>query len=191
LTTTKFSEVPDMTRHGEKDSISGSATSRGHGGVEEAKGVASDVLDQARAAGSAVGRQASGLGSAIKQGLTDQVERQKNGIAERIGAFAERAQRNAQELSRDEPWLSSLLGRGARELDDMAADIRDNDVASIVGSAEVFARRQPALFMGAAVALGFALTRLVRPTGSYRTRTPQRSSANVRKDIDMAKGGVS
>ena len=32
----------------------------------------------------------------------------------------------------------------------------------ILGSVEVFARRQPALFVGAAVALGFALTRVVR-----------------------------
>ena len=30
-----------------------------------------------------------------------------------------------------------------------------------MGSVEVFARRQPALFVGAAVALGFALTRVV------------------------------
>jgi hypothetical protein len=34
-------------------------------------------------------------------------------------------------------------------------------VPGILGSVEVFARRQPALFMGATVALGFALTRFV------------------------------
>ena len=50
-----------------------------------------------------------------------------------------------------------------------------SDVAGILGSAEVFARRQPALFMGAAVALGFALTRVVRTgaldegRGTYRS----------------------
>jgi hypothetical protein len=55
-----------------------------------------------------------------------------------------------------------MLGRGARELQTIAGDIRNNDIGSIVGSAEVFARRQPALFMGAAVALGFALTRVIR-----------------------------
>jgi gas vesicle protein len=178
----RSSEVPDMTRHGQKDSISGSAANQGRGVVEEAKGMAREVLDQARAAGSAVSRQASGLGSTIKQGLTDQVEQQKNGIADRIGAIAERAQRNAEELSQDEPWLGSLLGRGGRELGDMAADIRDNDVTSIIGSVGVFAERQPALFMGAAVALGFALTRVVRPrptTGSYRTHPPQQSSAGL------------
>ena len=43
--------------------------------------------------------------------------------------------------------------------DDMEA--RRQDIADLMGSVEVFARRQPALFMGAAVALGFALTRVV------------------------------
>ena len=54
------------------------------------------------------------------------------------------------------------MERGARELGGVAKDIARNDVAGILGSAEVFARRQPALFVGAAVALGFALTRVVR-----------------------------
>ena len=53
------------------------------------------------------------------------------------------------------------MGRGADELGGIADEIRRNDVAGLLGSVEVFARRQPALFMGAAVALGFALTRFV------------------------------
>ena len=44
----------------------------------------------------------------------------------------------------------------------VAKDMERSDVAGILGSAEVFARRQPALFVGAAVALGFALTRVAR-----------------------------
>ena len=52
----------------------------------------------------------------------------------------------------------------------MANEIRRNDVMGLLGSFEVFARRQPALFMGATVALGFALTRFVGsgPTAADR-----------------------
>ena len=129
--------------------------------AEQAKGAVSDVAREARATGSSLHKEASGLGNTIKQGLSDQVERQKNGIADRLSVVAERVQRTAGDLQEQEAWLGSLLGRGASELEGIADEIRRNDVPGILGSVEVFARRQPALFMGATVALGFALTRFV------------------------------
>lgn len=129
--------------------------------VEQAKGAVEDVTREARAAGSSVGGEVRGLGSTIKQGLTDQVERRKNGIADRLSVVAERVEQTAGDLRGQEAWLGSLLGRGASELQGIADEIRRNDVPGILGSVEVFARRQPALFMGATVALGFALTRFV------------------------------
>ena len=42
-----------------------------------------------------VGEEVRGLGSTIKQGLTDQVERQKNGIADRLSVVAERVGQTA------------------------------------------------------------------------------------------------
>ena len=54
-----------------------------------------------------------------------------------------------------------LTDQVERRKNGIADEIRRNDVPGILGSAEVFARRQPALFMGATVALGFALTRFV------------------------------
>ena len=105
--------------------------------------------------------EASSLGGAVKQGLSDQIERRKNGIADRLSAVAERAQTTANDLRDQEAWLGNLIGRGADELDGIAEEIRRNDVTSMLGSVEVFARRQPALFMGATVALGFALARFI------------------------------
>lgn len=132
------------------------------GGVaEQAEGAARDVAEEARAAGASLRREVGGLGSTIKQGLSDQVERRKNGIADRLSTVAERVQATAGDLHEREVWLGSLLGRGASELQGIAEEIRRNDVPGILGSVEVFARRQPALFMGATVALGFALTRFV------------------------------
>ena len=171
-----------MTQHGHEDSTSGSTADQGRGVVEQAKGAARDVMSEARAAGSSVRQEAAGLGSTIKQGLSAQVDQQKKGIADRIGAIAERTQRAADDLRDQEAWLGNLLGRGARELEHIASDIRDNDMQSIIGSAEGFARRQPALFMGAAVALGFALTRVVRAgpaaSGSHGDQTPYRPSSS-------------
>jgi hypothetical protein len=58
-------------------------------------------------------------------------------------------QRSADELRGSEAWLADLLERAARELRGVASDMERNDVAGILGSAEVFVRRQLALFVGA------------------------------------------
>ena len=85
--------------------------------------------------------------------------------------MAKRAHATAGDLRDQEAWLGNLLGRGADELAGIAEEIRRNDVPGLLGSVEVFARRQPALFMGATVALGFALSRFVaggtKPSDSY------------------------
>ena len=130
------------------------------GATEELRGAVRDVAGEARAAGAALRDEASGLGSTLKQGLTAQAERRKNVVADRLAAVAERAQRTADDLGDKEPWLGDLVARGARELEDVAGELRDRDLAGLLSSVEVFARRQPALFMGASVALGFAMTRL-------------------------------
>jgi hypothetical protein len=94
--------------------------------------------------------------------LADKAEEQKDGVADRIGAIADRAHSTADELRDREAWLAGLIDRGARELDEFADAVRHRDIASLWNSLESFARRQPALFMGAAVAAGFALTRVAR-----------------------------
>ena len=167
-----------MAQHGpehrETGTTSGTAAGEANGMLDEVKGAAQDVAKQARAAGSSLLDEASSLGGTIKQGLSDQVEHQKNGIADRLSAVAERAQTSASDLRDQEAWLGNLLGRGADELQGLAEEIRRNDVADILGSVEVFARRQPALFMGATVALGFALARFVGggPTAADGSNKP-------------------
>ena len=128
----------------------------------EAKGAARDVAGEAREIGSTVKSEALGVVSAVRQGLADKAEEQKDGVADRIGAIADRAHSTADELRDREAWLAGLIDRGARELDGFADAVRHRDISTMWGSLESFGRRQPALFMGAAVAAGFALTRLVR-----------------------------
>lgn len=128
----------------------------------EAKGAARDVAGEAREIGSTMKSEALGVVSAVRQGLADKAEEQKDGVADRIGAIADRAHSTADELRDREAWLAGLIDRGARELDGFADAVRHRDISTMWGSLESFGRRQPALFMGAAVAAGFALTRLVR-----------------------------
>ena len=184
-----------MTNHDPQPSSKslpkGRAAEQAGGVTDEIKGAAGDMAREARAAGEAVRQEVSELGSTIKQGLSDQVERQKNGFADRLSAVAERAQTSASELRAQEAWLGNLLGRGADELAGIAEEIRRNDVPGLLGSVEVFARRQPALFMGATVALGFALTRFIGggPTDADTSREHIGRSDYSRPDLGRPHAG--
>jgi hypothetical protein len=147
------------------------------GVTEEAKGAARDVMDEARATGSTLKQEAKGLTGSLKEGLSAQARAQKDNVADRIGSIAERVHQTAEDLRDREGWLAGLMDRGAQELDGIADDIRRSDMSTLMDSVEVFARRQPALFMGASVALGFALSRVARSGaepryGSYEDRSP-------------------
>jgi hypothetical protein len=130
--------------------------------TQEAEGAARDVMGEARATGSTLADEAKGMAGSLKQGLSAQAEAQKNAVADRMGSVAQHLQHTAEDLRGREAWLAALMERGAREIEGMAEDLKHRDVSGLLGSVEVFARRQPALFMGAAVALGFALTRVAR-----------------------------
>jgi hypothetical protein len=57
--------------------------------------------------------------------------------------------------------MAGLVEQGADRLADLAWTLRENDLRTLLGRVEGYARSQPVLFTGAAVALGFMLTRVV------------------------------
>lgn len=139
--------------------------------TEEVRGAARDAMGEARRAGEAIKNEATGLAGSVKQHVGAQVEAQKDGVAERVANVAKQFHGAADGLRDREAWLADLLDRGARELDGFAQELRQRDVRSILGGVESLAHRHPALFMGTAVALGFALTRMVRGGASDVARS--------------------
>lgn len=126
---------------------------------DEARGLAGDVGREAGKAGETVGAEARRLGSAARDRIESTAEAQKDRLAGRISGVAEQVGRSADGLRDREAWLAELVDAGARELGDIAASLKSHDMESILQAVERFGRRQPALFAGASVALGFALGR--------------------------------
>lgn len=132
------------------------------GVAEHARGAVSDVTHEARQAAGTVKSEVAGLATTVKEQIASGVGAQKDSVAERLGAVAEHVRETADELRDREAWLAEVMDRGARELGGLADSLKRSDLPGMLTSVERFARRQPALFMGAAVALGFALTRIAR-----------------------------
>lgn len=57
-------------------------------------------------------------------------------------------------------WLAQMVERGAGELGDLATTLRSNDLQGLLGKLDELARDHPAIFVGAAMAIGFGAARL-------------------------------
>lgn len=119
---------------------------------------AADARTQA-SPGSAVEGNAS-LAAKAGQRLTGALDGQKAAAADMVGRLAETVKRSGEQFEGQQDWIASAIGRGAQELNTLAGALRDRDPGDLAAEIGHFARRQPALFLGAAAAAGFVLARI-------------------------------
>jgi ABC-type transporter Mla subunit MlaD len=127
---------------GLQPSLDQSSQSNGGGAVGEE--IESTLAGAAQAA--------SSLTEQAKQKLTGAVTEQKDAAADLVQHFAKTVHRSGEQFQGHQDWIASAIGRGATELDTLATTLRERDLGELAGQVLLFARRQPALFMGAAFA---------------------------------------
>ena len=101
----------------------------------------------------------SALGQAKDQAL-GAAEDKKEGIADRIDDVAKAVHRSGEQFEGKQDWIAHAIEQGAAELSALADTLRDNDIMSLAGKVQSLAKRQPALFISASLAAGFAVARL-------------------------------
>lgn len=100
------------------------------------------------------------LASDAKQQARGMFDEKKGALAEQLSGVA-RAIRNASgELEGER--LSGSADSLAGGIDRFAENLKERDLEGAVRDVESFARRQPALFIGGCVAIGFALSRFFK-----------------------------
>ncbi len=82
--------------------------------------------------------------------------------ADLVEEIARTARSFADNLDSGAPQLAQMVRRAAGSAESFSHDIRDKSVNELVEVTQEFARRQPALFVGAAATAGFLLARLVK-----------------------------
>jgi hypothetical protein len=122
-------------------------------GATSAKNVASGIAGQATA-------QTSSLVGQVKDKAFAAASDQKEGLADRLDDLAHAVHKSGEQFAGQQDWIASAIERGAAELGALATSLRQNDIASLFGQAKSIAQRQPALFIGASLATGFAVARL-------------------------------
>lgn len=94
-----------------------------------------------------------------------QVRSQKERIAGRVENVAGvLRQASAQLRAQDQGTVAQYADKAAEQVDRLSGYVRERDVRELVNEVEQFARRQPALFLGGAFALGLLGARFLKST---------------------------
>lgn len=99
--------------------------------------------------------------------------------AEGVQHAADAARRAAKGVGEEEAWVGQLLEQGAGKLSELADTLRTNNLQNLLGKVEQFARRKPVLFAGAAMALGFALTRAAAAAAAGADESNERKHSDA------------
>lgn len=111
---------------------------------------------------------------------TEQIERrldsEKNKAAEAIGGVADAIRSTAESAAGSGP-AGNLGARAADGIEDVADYLQSRSLRDVIGEVEGFARREPAIFLGAAFVLGLVGGRFLK--SSARSRADARHAAGA------------
>jgi hypothetical protein len=107
----------------------------------------------------------------IKEAASQVIDRGREAAMQRVQEGAERARTSAEQttsalrraagdIEQDTPLLGAGLNRAADWLEQVTGQLGQGDVRQVVDNLNTFARRNPALFLGASLAAGFLIARL-------------------------------
>ena len=97
------------------------------------------------------------------------LDQQRTLGADYVASLAGAVNRAASEFEDPMPFAAKYIREAAEQIDSMAGIVRDRNLKELVGEAQDFARRQPALFFGGAMLLGFAALRFLRSAPDSNT----------------------
>ena len=136
--------------------------------VRDVKAKASDLTDgvtrAAKDNASQLGDAAFDMASTAKDKVEAEVSQRKSIGADYIGCIAQAAGRAANEFEAELPQVAHYIRQGSEQIQGVADTVRERDMRELVGEVQDFARRQPTLFFGGAVVLGFAALRFLKST---------------------------
>jgi hypothetical protein len=126
----------------------------------------------------------SGLMDRVREGANTQLSTQKNRATDGIGSVAQAVRQTTQHLrAQQHDTIARYVDQAADQLERVSERLRQKDVGELLQDAQQFARRQPAVFIGSAFAIGLLGARFLK---SSRER---RNGQNGRNAYAMRSGG--
>jgi hypothetical protein len=118
----------------------------------------------------AAGR-STGMVDRVRQTAAAQLTTQKTRATEALGSVAAALRQSSQPLRDDnQGTLADYAGKAADQLEQFSTRFRERDLSELMDDVNRFARRQPALFVGAAFAAGVLAARFLKSSPDAQRR---------------------
>lgn len=130
-------------------------------------------------------QKAQGFIEEQQQKAQGMLEEQKQKGSEHLGKLADALHQTSSNLQQNnEEQVARYAEMAADGLQRLSSSLREQDVNSLLRQTENLARRQPAVFVGGAVALGFMLSRFLKSSQEHE------ENASVPHDHALATTGT-
>lgn len=113
--------------------------------------------------------------SQVAEKATSQIEEQKAGLAQGLHGIADTVRQtseNLREAGQETPIANFTAKYGeslAQQIDGVSNYLNKKELSEMVNDVEHYARRNPAVFIGAAFGVGFLLARFLKSSGSGKS----------------------
>ena len=154
---TEFTPAAGPTELGER----GTARGRTELGGERMSDIPTDLGDGSAGLGSRVKDRASDVRHRAMGQMESQIEHRKERAANSLEDVAQSLRSASQQLT-EHDRMARYMERAANQVDNLASFLGSHDAVEMVDDIEDFARRQPAVFVGGAFALGVLGARFLK-----------------------------
>jgi hypothetical protein len=124
-----------------------------------------------------------------KQAAQEKLSEGASRVADSAKAAASSLRRAADDVQGEHAWIGTALRKSADGIEGAAQSLRGGDINRALGDLNAFARRQPTLFLGGSIALGFMLARVGKTAmapaadSMQGLRPADSSTPNLQSDI--------
>jgi hypothetical protein len=116
---------------------------------------------------------AADMGAAASRKIEGVMQDQKNAGADYIFGVAQAINRAAGEFDQDIPQAARYIRKAGGQVESVASAVREREPRELLQDLEDFARRQPAVFFGGAMLLGFAALRFIKSAPAGEQQRPE------------------
>jgi hypothetical protein len=160
------------SRQGREGRAEESRTStRPNAGItQEQQNTASLGSPASRAGSSGAGASGNGgLAGFVREAASNRLTQQKDRATRGLGDVARAVRNTTNQLRADgQETVAGYIERAADGIDRLTHTLETRDVQEVVDGIQSFARRQPVIFIGAALGLGFVGARFLKSSGRQR-----------------------
>jgi len=132
----------------------------------------------------------AGLIDKVKQGATAQLSTQKDRATEGIGSVVDAVRQSTQHLRNNQhETIAEYVDQAAGHLERWSNQLKEKNVGEILEEAQQLARRRPAVFIGAAFAVGLIGARFLKSSRDRQFSSSASSRTGGSGDIYGVRGG--